>query len=196
MVWIISKVDRLKGGYAMIFSTEYVSPLGLMLLASDGTHLVGGWFAGQKYFGQSLGTDVMEKDELPVFQMTKEWLNQYFNDRKPEIHALPLAPKGTGFQHLVWDVLCAVPYGKTMTYKEIAQVIADQLGKTHMACQAVGGAVGHNPISIIIPCHRVVGADGSLTGYAGGIHKKAALLTHEKTDMSRLYIPSKGTALE
>ena len=132
---------------------------------------------------------------LPVFGLAKKWLDAYFAGEKPAISELPLAPNGGEFRQAVWDILCEIPYGQCTTYGAIAQKMAARMGKKTMSSQAVGGAVGHNPISIIIPCHRVVGANGSLTGYAGGIDKKIKLLQHEGADMFGLFIPSKGTAL-
>ena len=136
-----------------------------------------------------------EKDDLPVFTAIKNWLDKYFAGQKPAISDLPLAPIGGAFRKAVWDILCEIPYGEYITYGDIAKTMAARMGKASMSSQAVGGAVGHNPISIIIPCHRVVGANGSLTGYAGGISKKIKLLEHEGVDMSKLFVPTKGTAL-
>jgi methylated-DNA-[protein]-cysteine S-methyltransferase len=130
--------------------------------------------------------------ELPVFKSIKQWLTVYFDGRIPAFTP-PLAPTGSAFRKSVWDILCAIPYGETITYQDIAKMIAGQTGKAAMSAQAVGGAVGHNPISIIIPCHRVVGTDGSLTGYAGGIDVKMRLLTMEGADMNKLYVPPKNT---
>ena len=155
----------------------YTSPLGEILLAADDIGLTGLWFEGQKYFADSLKTDHEER-ELPVFQQASEWLDTYFAGNEPE-NRVPLHFTGTAFQNEVWRMLCLIPYGKTMTYGEIAGKIAEKRGLQRMSAQAVGRAVGRNPISILIPCHRVVGADGNLTGYAGGIDKKAALLKLE-----------------
>lgn len=145
-------------------------------MAGDGTALTGLWIDGQKYDRATLAE--AEEAELPVFRQTQEWLKIYFAGREPEFMP-PLAPKGTAFRQEVWEILRKIPYGKTITYGEIAAQIAEKHGKASMSAQAVGGAVGHNPISILIPCHRVIGADGSLTGYAGGIDKKAKLLEIE-----------------
>lgn len=179
----------------MFYSTYYSTPLGLVMLASDGDNLVGLWNDGQKYYGGTLAENMTEKDELPVFIATKNWLDKYFAGQKPAISDLPLAPIGGEFRRAVWGILCEIPYGKCITYGDIAKNMAARMGKTRMSSQAVGGAVGHNPISIIIPCHRVVGANGSLTGYAGGISKKSKLLEHEGVDVSKLFVPIKGTAL-
>lgn len=179
----------------MLFSTRYPSPVGLLTLACDGAHLTGLWMEGQKYFGGAIPEPMTERDDLPVFRAAKNWLDRYFAGQKPEISELPLHPIGGEFRQEVWKILCEIPYGEVVTYGDIAKKMAAQMGKKTMSGQAVGGAVGHNPISIIIPCHRVVGANGSLTGYAGGVDKKVKLLALEGVDMSRLFIPTKGTAL-
>lgn len=179
----------------MFYSTAYTSPLGVITLASDGENIVGLWMAGQKYFAAAANNGLKEKTDLPVFSIAKNWLEAYFAGEKPPIFRLPLAPAGSEFRKAVWSILCEIPYGWYMTYGEIAKKIAGCMNKVTMSSQAVGGAVGHNPISIIIPCHRVVGSGGSLTGYAGGLDKKVKLLEHEGVDMSRFYIPAKGTAL-
>lgn len=179
----------------MFYSTRYPSPVGPLLLASDGENLVGLWMEGQKYFGGAISEELVPGDDLPVFSVVRQWLDEYFAGKKPNIARLPLAPRGSDFRRAVWALLCEIPYGTTMTYGEIARIIADRTGRAGMSGQAVGGAVGHNPISIVIPCHRVVGADGSLTGYAGGLEKKVRLLELEGADMARLYVPTKGTAL-
>lgn len=179
----------------MLYSTDYISPMGPMTLVGDGENLVGLWIAGQKYFAENVKDTVAEKPDLPVFGMIKKWLDAYFNGEQPAISKLPLAPIGGEFRKAVWDILREIPYGQCTTYGEIAKKMAVKMNRKTMSSQAVGGAVGHNPISIIIPCHRVVGASGSLTGYAGGIDKKVKLLEHEGVDMSRFFIPSKGTAL-
>lgn len=163
------------------FITTYNSPLGKLTLASDGKNLIGAWLEGQKYFEKTLGTDTIEKEDLPIFIKTKNWLDRYFNGEKPMISELELSPRGNEFRHEVWKILCEIPYGETTTYGEIAQQIAQVRGLKKMSAQAVGGAVGHNPISIIIPCHRVVGKNGQMTGYAGGIDTKIKLLNHEKS---------------
>lgn len=179
----------------MVYSTNYSSPLGSLLLASNGESLVGLWIEGQKYFGGTVAEDMTEISDLPVFTTAKNWLDKYFAGQKPAISDLPLAPNGGAFRTAVWDILCEIPYGEVITYGEIAKIVAARMNKVSMSSQAVGGAVGHNPISIIIPCHRVVGSNGSLTGYAGGIDKKIELLAHECVDMSKLFTPVKGTAL-
>ncbi len=136
-----------------------------------------------------------EGDGMPVFESAKRWLDRYFAGEEPVISELPLAPVGSEFRQVVWNILCEIPYGEVVSYGEIARKTAEKMGKKRMSGQAVGGAVGHNPISIIIPCHRVVGSNGSLTGYAGGIQTKIKLLQLEGADTSRLFVPKKGTAL-
>ena len=161
----------------MDYTHHYVSPLGGITLASDGEYLTGLWFDGQKYFADTLSVQREEKD-LDVFRRTDNWLDIYFSGKEPNFTP-PLRMKGTEFRQEVWQILLTIPFGKTMTYGEIARILADRLGIKSMSAQAVGGAVGHNPISLIIPCHRVVGTNGALTGYAGGLEKKAWLLDME-----------------
>ncbi|WP_312289504.1 methylated-DNA--[protein]-cysteine S-methyltransferase [Stutzerimonas nitrititolerans] len=150
---------------------------------------------GQKYFGGCVTGDLVPQDDLPLFVQTRQWLDQYFAGEQPAIASLPLAPSGSSFRKAVWALLCEIPYGEITTYGEIARVVANRTNLPSMSSQAVGGAVGHNPISIIIPCHRVVGRNGSLTGYAGGLAKKVQLLEHEGAMLPLFHIPSKGTAL-
>lgn len=157
---------------------RYALPFGKMMMASEGENLIGLWFEQQKYFGATLAENVVE-EKLPVFEETMKWLERYFAGEKPGIGELPLAPQGSEFRKRVWKILCQIPYGEVITYGEIARRIAKERGLERMSAQAVGGAVGHNPISVIIPCHRVIGSDGSLTGYAGGIALKKKLLEHE-----------------
>ncbi len=179
----------------MFYSTAVPSPVGLITLASDGHSLTGLWIAGQKYHGQSMLGQMAEQHDLPLFQDVKRWLTRYFSGERPAVSELPLAPAGGAFRQNVWEILCQIPYGEVITYGAIAQKIAAKMCRPNMSSQAVGGAVGHNPISIIIPCHRVVGANGSLTGYAAGVGIKAKLLQLEGVDMSRLFLPKRGTAL-
>lgn len=163
----------------MIYKTEYNSQIGKLTLASDGKNLIGVWLLGQKYFEATIDTYFEQNNNLEIFNKTKNWLNCYFKGEKPQISELPLAPKGSNFRQKVWEILCKIPYGETTTYKEIAEQISPT-----MSPQAVGGAVGHNPISIIIPCHRVIGTDGNLTGYAGGLKNKIWLLKHENAEIN------------
>lgn len=167
--------------------------MGGITVSSNGNEITGLWFDGQKYFGDTLSKDYEEKS-LPVFEKTKNWLDIYFSGKAPDFTP-PLLIKTTPFRKAVWDIMLTIPFGHTMTYGDIAKNIAKQKGVGKMSAQAVGGAVGHNSISLIIPCHRVVGTNGNLTGYAGGIEKKVKLLTMEKTDMSAFFVPKKGTAL-
>lgn len=162
--------------------------------ACDGDNMIAVWNEGQKYHGAAISAEMIEKDDMPVFNATKKWLDKYFAGKKPIISELPLAPIGGEFRKNVWTILCEIPYGEIVTYGDIAKKIADKMNRETMSSQAVGGAVGHNPISII-PCHRVVGANGSLTGYAGGLKIKEKLLVLEGVDMSRLLVPTNGTAL-
>ena len=161
----------------MQYISHYVSHMGNILLAADDMGLTGLWFEGQKYFALSLDKEHTER-EIPLFEKVKRWIAVYFSGKEPDF-TVPLHFTGTPFQKQVWEILCSIPYGRTMTYGEIASQVAAKRGLPHMSAQAVGGAVGHNPISIIVPCHRVVGTDGSLTGYAGGIDKKVRLLKLE-----------------
>ena len=177
----------------MQYISHYRSPIGDILLAADEIGLTGLWFEGQKYFALYLDKEHEEK-EVALFEKVKQWLDIYFSGKEPDF-TVPLHFTGTDFQNEVWEILCTIPYGQTMTYGEIAKQIAVKKGLPRMSAQAVGGAVGHNEISIIVPCHRVVGTNGSLTGYAGGIDKKIKLLQLEKADMESFFTPKKGTAL-
>ena len=181
----------------MYYSTTYPSSVGLITLACDGEgkNLVGLWMKGQKYYGDTVPEVMLENSTLPIFNVAKKWLDRYFAGEKPDIFELPLAPIGGKFRQEVWKILCEIPYGRVITYGGIAKEMAAKLNKKSMSSQAVGGAVAHNPISIIIPCHRVVGSDGSLTGYSGGITTKTKLLKFEGVDMSNFFVPQKGTAL-
>lgn len=163
----------------MYYKTSYSSPLGNLTLTGDEASLAGLWLEGQKYYGASVPGALTEKSDLPVFDAAKNWLDRYFKGQRPAISELPLRPLGSDFRQGVWEILCAIPYGQVTTYGDIARQMAGKMGREHMSAQAVGGAVGHNPISIIIPCHRVVGSGGGLTGYAGGIGAKTWLLAHE-----------------
>lgn len=161
----------------MQYTGHYASPLGGMLLAADDAGLTGLWFEGQKHFARQLDS-AHEEREIPLFDEVRRWLDQYFSGREPDFMP-PLHLIGTAFEREVWDFLRAIPYGETTTYGAIAAQLARQRGLAHMSAQAAGGAVGRNPISVIVPCHRVLGADGSLTGYAGGIERKRRLLALE-----------------
>ena len=176
----------------MQYISHYHSHLGDILLAADSAGLTGLWFEGQKYFALYLDKEHEEK-ELPVFEEAKRWLDIYFSGKNPDFQ-VPLHFTGTDFQNEVWEILYAIPYGQTTTYGEIAAQLAKKRGLPRMSAQAVGGAVGHNEISIIVPCHRVVGASGSLTGYAGGIEKKIELLRLEGALREDFFVPKKSTA--
>ena len=169
----------------MVNALRYESPVGALLLAERNGKLIGVWMERQKYFLGSLDEKTLEYADTPILLQTKQWLDRYFNGKRPQISELPLAPEGSNFRKTVWQALCEISYGATVSYGEITRKVADRLGLRSMSAQAVGGAVGHNPISIIIPCHRVVGANGSLTGYAGGIEKKLQLLTLEGVDVKK-----------
>ena len=169
------------------------SPLGNILLSADEIGLTGLWFEGEKYYADALPREHIER-ETPILMDTKRWLDIYFTGKEPDFTP-PLHPIGSAFRRSVWEILLQIPYGQTTTYGEIARQLAKKQGLERMSAQAVGGAVGHNEISIIIPCHRVVGTSGSLTGYAGGIGKKEKLLELERADMRRFFVPKKGTAL-
>lgn len=157
----------------MYYSTDYESPIGEMLIVSDGESICGVWFCGQKHFPSF--DNLNQKEDLLIFGKVKQWFDDYFKGLNPEIN-FKLNPSGSDFRLKVWKILSEIPYGKTTTYGEIASRLSSS-----MSAQAVGGAVGHNPIAILIPCHRVLGANGKLTGYAGGVNKKIALLKLENS---------------
>lgn len=180
----------------MMYGTEYDTGLiGSLTLASDGEGLVGCWFEHDRFFGQGVRGEALEPmDDLPVFDRARDWLDRYFAGERVSPAGLPLAPRGSDFQLRVWDLLTEIPYGETVTYGQLAQRMAAASGKGASA-RAVGGAVGRNPLCVIVPCHRVVGAGGNLTGFGGGIATKVKLLELERVDMSGLYVPKTGTAL-
>ncbi len=162
----------------MLYTDFYSSPLGDILLAADDAGLTGLWFAGAKYYADH--PDPLRREKTtPLLAQARQWLDTYFAGREPSI-CPPLHMSGTAFQLSVWEILLKIPYGETVTYGEIAGQIARQKGLSYMSAQAVGGAVGRNRISLMVPCHRVVGGGGNLTGYAGGIDKKSKLLAMEK----------------
>ena len=177
----------------MTYIQHYSSPLGGILLAADDIGLTGSWFDGQKYFARDLPAERIEQNTTALAEAAR-WLDIYFTGKEPGFTP-PLHPIGSAFRQAVWEILLQIPYGQTTTYGEIARQLAEKQGLEKMSAQAVGGAVGHNEISVIIPCHRVVGTSGSLTGYAGGIDKKVKLLELERADMRGFFIPKKGTAL-
>jgi methylated-DNA-[protein]-cysteine S-methyltransferase len=153
------------------------SPVGTLAVSSDGKNISGLWIEGQKYFARTLGEEVLKQD-LPVFEELRKWLDRYFSGKEPDFMP-PLMPRGNAFQKSVWEELYNIPYGQTITYGELAEQFALRNGGKHTSARAVGGAVGRNPISILIPCHRVIGKNGSPTGYAGGVDKKIKLLQLE-----------------
>lgn len=177
----------------MYYTCHYASLLGGITLASDGTALAGLWFDGQKYFADTLPAEHAESD-LPVLAQARAWLDVYFSGREPDFTPPLLTGSVSPFRRRVWEILLTIPYGQTVTYGGIARQMECETGRG-VSAQAVGGAVGHNPVSLIIPCHRVVGTNGSLTGYAGGVEKKIALLKLEGVDVSGFSIPRSGTAL-
>ena len=177
----------------MQYTAKYQSPVGEILLAADEIGLTGLWFDGEKFYADSLDPEHEER-ELPIFETVRKWLDIYFSGKEPDFMP-PVHMIGSPFRLDVWELLRQIPYGETVTYGELAKMVAEKRGLSRMSAQAVGGAVGHNEISIIVPCHRVVGSDGSLTGYAGGVDKKERLLTLEGVDMEKLFVPTKGTAL-
>ncbi len=177
----------------MFYVSRYDSYLGEITLASNGKELTGLWFDGQKRFAGNLPEEYEEK-ELPIFVQTKKWLDIYFSGKAPDFTP-PVAMDGISpFRKRVWEIMLDIPYGQTRTYGQIAKQIESETGK-RVSAQAVGGAVGHNRVSIVIPCHRVIGSDGNLTGYSGGVVKKTALLIAEGADMTNMTIPKKGTAI-
>ena len=161
-----------------MFESRLHSPLGEVRLRSDGESLIGLWFVGQVNDAKDI-SDLEIKNDLPIFGQVESWLESYFSGKQTSI-TIPLQPKGTSFQQRVWQILQEIPYGETMTYGEIAQRIAKEKGVETFSAQAVGQAVGKNPISILIPCHRVLGKNGALTGYAGGVYRKEKLLQLER----------------
>lgn len=179
-----------------IYRAEYVSDLiGPLTLASDGEALVGCWFGNDRYFGYGVDGPMEPAPDLPVFAQVRAWLDRYFAGEAPDPRELPFSANLSPFQLLVREAMLDIPYGATTTYGAIAKRIEAQTGK-RASSQAVGGAVGHNPLCVIVPCHRVVGADGNLTGFGGGIDMKVKLLEHEGVDLSRFYRPKRGTAID
>ncbi len=178
----------------MKYFCYYESLIGRLTMVSDGDKLIALKGDSHRFYDRFCDGEIMN-DSLDVFVQTRMWLDKYFNGEKPNINDISIYLSGSDFRIEVWKMLCEIPYGSVVTYKEIAMKIALKKGLKGIPSQAVGNAVGHNPISIIIPCHRVVGTNGSLTGYGGGINNKIKLLQLEDVDMSRLYIPKKGNAL-
>lgn len=173
----------------MLYSATYHSPVGKLLLAGNEAGLSGLWIENQKYYANTLPSNTTENNEFQLFASVINWLDRYFQGKHPPISELQLAPQGSMFRQMIWKILCEIPYGQVLTYGQIATIVARRSGRQSMSAQAVGGAVGHNPIAIIIPCHRVIGTDGNLTGYAGGLDIKIQLLRHEGFDTTRLFCP-------
>lgn len=171
----------------MNYMCKYNSEIGNIIIVSDGENLTGLWFEGQKHF---LNLFEEQKEELEIFTKTKKWLDIYFSGKKPEF-SIPVLFSGTEFRVKVWNILKEIPYGEVITYGDIAKRLAEEKGIKKMSAQAVGAAVGHNPISIIVPCHRVIGNNNNLTGYAGGLDKKKRLLEIEGIDISKMTVPEK-----
>lgn len=167
-----------EGKQTMVEFVKYTSILGHITIAIEDDTLIGLWFDGQKYDRANIQGEFSTSIST-MARKTIEWLDEYFSGKNPDM-TLKISPRGTVFQQAVWECLLAIPYGQTRTYGDIKELVCNKLGKASMSNQAVGTAVGHNPISIIIPCHRVIGKDGSLHGYAGGLEKKSWLLQHEK----------------
>ena len=173
---------------SMHYLNHYESPLGAMTMASDGEHLTGLWFDGQKYDRSTIDGNAELKPHLPVFTQTAQWLDAYFEGTDPGFTP-PISVKGSDFKKMVSSIMLSIPFGATSTYARIAAEVARRTGRTHMSAQAVGGAVGRNPIVLIVPCHRVLASNGSLRGYAGGVDRKERLLQMEGVNMSGLSTP-------
>ena len=166
------------------YKSEYKSPLGIITICCDEDEkIVGLFFKNQKYFADNINGKITENNNLKIFVTVKSWLDKYFAGKKPNIKEIPIKFIGNDFRKSVWKILYKIPYGTVLTYGDIAKQIAKQQGVSKMSAQAIGGAVGHNPISIIVPCHRVVGKNGKLTGYAAGLNKKKKLLELEQANM-------------
>lgn len=170
----------------MFYKTKYSSKFLDIILVSDEESITGLWI-GEK--DSTNNEEFVEDSNHPILKIGTKWLDAYFENKKPSTHDLPLNPLGSFFRKTVWDLLLKIPYGELTTYSDLAKEVAKIVGKDKMSAEAIGGAVSHNPISIIIPCHRVVGKNGCLTGYSGGLDNKIKLLTHEEVDMSKLYLP-------
>ncbi|WP_165248523.1 methylated-DNA--[protein]-cysteine S-methyltransferase [Adlercreutzia sp. ZJ141] len=172
---------------------EYDSPVGRLTIVSDKGAVCGLWFENGRHQDASLLESAERNAKDPVLSHLRDWLDAYFEKKRPAVDELPLTPAGSEFQQVVWQLLRDIPYGETVSYGELSEQVAAVRGASSPRC--VGQAVGRNPIGIIVPCHRVVGANGSLTGFGGGIGVKVKLLEHEGVDMNRFFIPTNGTAL-
>lgn len=179
----------------MKYKCFYESPIGKIILSSNGIDITGLWFDSSRFIDKLNMIEFNINEELEVFRMTKLWLDRYFNGEEPNPEEIPIELEGSDFSLKVWEKLKGIPYGNTVTYGDIAKQISKENNLEKMSAQAVGHAVGYNPISIIVPCHRVVGAKGNLTGYGGGLDKKIELLKIEKANIKDFYIPKRGNAL-
>ena len=175
----------------MLYYTEYNSPIGKLIIQSDGENIIGVYKENQKYFTKEIN-EIQKSNNIDILIKTKKWLDRYFSGEKPLYTELNLNPIGSNFRQIVWKLLLEIPYGEVTTYGAIAKKVAKIMNKEKMSAQAIGGAVGHNPISIIIPCHRVIGANGNLTGYAGGIETKKKLLELENADINKDMVHPEG----
>ncbi|MGL4853868.1 MAG: methylated-DNA--[protein]-cysteine S-methyltransferase [Lentisphaeria bacterium] len=176
----------------MYYRTSYNSPIGILTIVCEENRIIGVWIDGQKHFGGKLKEAIIFEKNCITLDKVKGWLDRYFSGEKPQISELALAPIGSEFRQKVWKILTEIPYGEVMTYGEIAQKIAKESGMKKMSSQAIGGAVGHNPISIIIPCHRVVGARGNLVGFSAGVKTKLKLLELEEVNKSKILFIKEG----
>ncbi len=179
----------------MEYKSYYDTPIGKMILTSDGDYLTGLWFITTRFKNLTNICENQINDKLKIFNITKSWLDRYFKGDKPDLNEVPIKLIGSNFCISIWNIIKTIPYGSTTTYGNIAEILAKERNIKKMSAQAVGYAVGHNPISIIIPCHRVVGVKGNLTGYGGGIDKKISLLKIENVNMIDFYVPKNGNAL-
>ena len=177
-----------EGKEFMHYLSHYESPLGAMTMASDGEHLTGLWFDGQKYDRSTISDDAVDQPHLPIFTQTAHWLDTYFEGADPGFTP-PIRIEGSDFKKMVTSIMLSIPFGTTSTYAHIAAEVAHRMGRKQMSAQAVGGTVGRNPIALIVPCHRVVATNGSLRGYAGGVDRKERLLEMEGVSMSGLTTP-------
>ena len=175
----------------MLFTTNYISPIGNISILTNQDALLHLAIAGQSFPNDLVKKGINTNHELEIIRATITWLGAYFDGKKPSASSLAIAPQGSAFRQNVWELLLQIPYGEVRTYGNIAKEIAAKKGIAKMASQAIGGAVGHNPIPIIIPCHRVIGASGNLTGYSDGIDLKIKLLAHEGVDVTKLSMPKR-----
>ena len=179
----------------MEYKCYYKSKLGKIILLSNGKELTYLCFDSSRFINEINKINFIEGGNLEIFDLTKKWLDRYFSKENPNPKEVPIMVNGSNFSKKVWEILKKIPYGEVATYGDVAKQIAKNNNMKKMSAQAVGHAVGHNPISIIIPCHRVIGANGNLTGYGGGIEKKIELLKLEKDNTNNFYVPKKGNAL-